>query len=185
MARTPEFKTLGKLVRRLHKAGFEPVLVGAMALVVYGSSRVTFDTDLLAARPRDLDQAKRLMTAVAGAGFVYVTKFDQDRNPVSWIDVPSVAAARLTLDAPDTCFLWNARTEMRVDILLDFPIPASEVLEDTKTVTIGSAVMLPVASLPKLALLKELAVRDRNRPEDAQDLAFIRAKLSAIDAAND
>jgi hypothetical protein len=42
-----------------------------------------------------------------------------------------------------------------------------------------------VASLPKLALLKELAVRDRKRSEDAQDLAFIRAKLSAMDVAKD
>ncbi len=184
MARTPEFKTLGKLVRRLRKAGHEPVLVGAMALVVYGSSRVTFDTDLLIARPRDLDEAKRLMVAVAGAGFVYVTKFDQDGNPVSWIDVANVAAARLTIDAPDTCFLWNKQTHMRVDILLDFPIAAREVLEDAKNVTVGSTV-LPVASLAKLALLKEIAVRDRNRAEDAQDLAFIRAKLSAIDGAKD
>jgi len=182
VARTPEFKTLCKLVRRLHEAGYEPVLVGALALVTYGSSRVTFDTDLLAARPRNLDEAKGLMGAVAGAGFVYVTKFDQDRNPVTWIDVPNVAAARLTIDAPDTCFLWNRETGMRVDILLDFPIPASEVLMDATAVRLGRDLVLPVASLPKLALLKELAIGDRSRPEDAQDLSFIRAKLSATDA---
>ncbi len=184
MPRTPELRTLGKLVRRLQKAGYEPVLVGALALVVYGSPRVTFDTDLLAARPRDLDEAKRLIDAVVGAGFVYVTKFDQDGNPISWIDVPNAAAARLTSDAPDTCFLWNKQTQMRVDILLDFPIAASEVLEDAENVAIGATV-LPVASLPKLALLKELAVRGRNRPEDAQDLAFIRTKLSAMKGAKD
>jgi len=181
MARTPELKTLAKLVRRLRKAGYEPVLVGGMALVVYGSSRVTFDTDLLTRRPTDLDEAKRLMTAAVGAGFVYLTKFDKDRNPVSWIDAPSVAAARLMIDAPDTCFLWNKQAQMRVDILLDFPIPASEALEDGKAVTIGSNQVLAVASLPTLARVKELAMRDRRRPEDALDLAFIRAKLSATD----
>jgi hypothetical protein len=177
MARTPELKTLGTTVRRLRNAGYEPVLIGAMALIAYGSSRVTFDTDLLTTRPRDLGEAKRLMAAVFGAGFVYVTKFDENGNPVSWIDVLAVAAARMRLDDPDTCFLWHRKTQMRVDILLDFPIPASEVLRDASRVTIGRNVRLPVASLSRLAILKELALRDRNRPEDAQDLAFIRSKL--------
>ena len=184
MARTPEYKTLRALVRRLHQAGYQPVLVGALALVAYGSSRVTFDTDLLAARPRNLDEAKALMAAAAAAGFVYVTKFDQDGNPVTWLDVPNVAAARLTIEAPDTCFLWNRQTRMRVDLLLGFPIPASEVLVDAKELPLGGSVVLPVASLSKLAVLKEIAIRDRNRPEDAQDLSFIRTKLSATDASD-
>ena len=180
MKRTPELKTLGKLVRRLHKAGYEPVLIGAMALIVYGSPRVTFDTDLLTARPREINQAKRLMAAVFGAGFVYVTKFDEHSHPVSWIEIPNVAAARLMMDHPDTCFLWNRGTQMRVDILLDFPIPASEVLKDANRVAVGR-VLLPVASLTALSVLKEIALRDRSRPEDAQDLAFIKARLSSSD----
>jgi hypothetical protein len=179
MARTPEFKALAKMVRRLRNAGCEPVLIGGMALIVYGSSRVTFDTDLLTTRPRDLDQAKRLMAAVFGVDFVYVTRFDANGLPVSWIDVPNVAAARLMMDGPGTCFLWNRRTQMRVDLLLDFPIPASEVLEDAKSVKIGERVLLPVASLAKLSVLKEIALRDRSRPEDAQDLAFIRSRISS------
>ncbi len=179
MARTPELKTLGKVVRRLHKAGYEPVLVGGMALIVYGSSRVTFDTDLLTARPRDIEDAKRLMAAVFGAGFVYITKFDDNRAPVSWIDVPNVAAARLMVDNPGTCFLLNRSVQMRVDILLDFPVPASDVLKDATSVAIGKNTRLPVASLTSLSVLKEIALRDRSRPEDAQDLAFIRSRMSS------
>ena len=177
MVRTTEFKTLGKLVRRLRTAGYEPVLVGGMALIVYGASRVTFDTDLLTGRPGDLAAAKRLMTAVFDAGFVYITKFDADGLPISWIDAPNVAAARVMTDGPDTCFFWNRDAEMRVDLLLDFPLEASGVLEESNSIELGANLRLAVASLAHLAALKEIAVRDRNRPEDALDLAFIRSKL--------
>lgn len=177
MARTPEFRTLGKLVRRLQKAGYEPVLVGGMALIAYGSSRATFDTDLLTARPRDLAAAKRLMAAVFDAGFVYITKFDEDAHPISWIDVSNVAAARLMMDDSGTCFFWNRNTQMRVDLLLDFPLEAFGVLQDANSVALGANLRLAVASLTHLAALKEIALRDRNRPEDAHDLAFIRSKL--------
>lgn len=147
-----------------------------MALIVYGSSRVTFDTDLLTARPRDLGAAKRLMVAVFAAGFVYVTRF-ADAVPVSWVDVANVAAARVMSDDPDTCFLWNRDAEMRVDLLLDFPLEASGLLGESNSVALGANLRLHVASLRHLAALKEIAVRDRNRPEDALDLAFIRSKL--------
>lgn len=177
MPRTPEFKTLGRLVRRLRAARYEPVLVGGMALIVYGSSRATFDTDLLTARPRDLPAAKRLITAVFDAGFVYVTKFDEHGVPVSWIDASNVAAARVMMERPDTCFFWNRGTEMRVDLLLDFPMQAASVLGDANRVALGANLQLAVASLAHLAALKEIALRDRNRPEDALDLAFIRWKL--------
>lgn len=39
MGRTPEFKILGTLVRHLRAAGYDPVLVSGMALIVYGSAR--------------------------------------------------------------------------------------------------------------------------------------------------
>ena len=177
MGRTPEFKILGKLVRRLRAAGYEPVLVGGMALIVYGSSRATFDTDLLTARPPDLAAAKRLMTAVFDAGFVYITRFDADGLPTSWIDVPNVAAARVMTNGPDTCFFWNRDAEMRVDLLLDFPLHASGILEESNSFELAANLGLAVASLAHLAALKEIAVRDRDRPEDALDLAFIRSKL--------
>ena len=60
----------------------------------------------------------------------------------------------------------------------------AEVLVDAKEVPLGGSVVLPVASRSKLALLKEIAVRARSRPEDAQDLAFIRTKLSTTDASD-
>lgn len=179
MARTPEFKALGRIVRRLQKAGYQPVLVGGMALIVYGSSRVTFDTDLLTARPRDLDAAKRLMAAVFAAGFVFITRLDEAGTPAAWIETANVAAARVMMDSTATCFLWNRRAAMRVDLLLDFPIEASEVLTDANNLTIAADVVLAVASLANLSRLKEIAVRDRSRPEDAQDLAFIRSKLAS------
>jgi hypothetical protein len=177
MGRTPEFKILGELVRHLRSAGFEPVLVGGMALIVYGSSRATFDTDLLTSRPGDLAAAKRLMTAVFAAGFVSVTEFTTDAVPIAWIDVPNVAAARMMTDRPDTCFFWNRDAEMRVDLLLDFPLDASGVLQGSNSIELGTDLRLAVASLTHLATLKEIAVRDRNRAEDALDLTFIRSKL--------
>jgi hypothetical protein len=177
MARTPELKILGKLVRHLRAAGYEPVLVGGMALIVYGSSRATFDTDLLTARPGDLAAAKRLMAAVFAAGFVYVTRIDADAVPIAWIDVPNVAAARMMTDRPDTCFFWNRDAEMRVDLLLDFPLEASGVLHDSNSIELGTDLRLAVASLVHMAALKEIAVRDGSRPEDALDLTFIRSKL--------
>jgi hypothetical protein len=66
---------------------------------------------------------------------------------------------------------------MRVDLLLDFPLQASAVLKEANSVALGPRLHLPVASLTHLAALKEIALRDRNRPEDEFDLAFIRSRL--------
>jgi len=51
------------------------------------------------------------------------------------------------------------------------------VLRESNSIELGANLRLAVASLGHLAALKEIAVRDGNRPEDGLDLAFIRSKL--------
>ena len=46
-------QTVAKVVQGLRGLGFEPVLVGGMALVVLGSRRVTRDFDFVVAQPGD------------------------------------------------------------------------------------------------------------------------------------
>lgn len=43
---------VGRVVKSLTDAGFEPILVGGMALVILGSQRVTRDFDFVIALPR-------------------------------------------------------------------------------------------------------------------------------------
>ena len=54
MAEPPDhLRIVAKITKGLRSLGFEPVLVGGMALVVLGSRRVTRDFDFVVARPAD------------------------------------------------------------------------------------------------------------------------------------
>ncbi len=167
---------LSAVIRNLHSIDIEPVLVGGVALVLLGSRRVTQDTDLVISAPETLDDAKKLTGAMHQAGFMYVTRIKKGENPASWIDNPNIAAARQQIDRPDTIFFWHPELKMKVDLMMDFPLKAADVLAAAETVRLAGK---PVkrASLEVLKKMKEIAVRERGDPRDIQDLAFINKKI--------
>jgi hypothetical protein len=96
----------------------------------------------------------------------------------STIDNPAVACARLRIDKPASLFFFNRKIDLRVDLMLDFPEPAVDLLRNAKAVKIRSE-RLDVASPEDLLRLKEIARAGRSFAGDAQDIEFLKERLGA------
>ena len=163
---------VGDIEGRLRALGLEPVLVGGMALVILGSRRVTRDFDFVITQPADSLAA--LVDILYDRGLELVSRVDADGDVVATISNRRVAVARLRIDAPDTAFFFNPATELRIDLLFDFPIAASKLAaQATRTKIRGQS--LAVASARDLLQLKEIAKRGRSQAGDAEDIAFLKA----------
>lgn len=164
-------RTVGLLAGALDAQGFEPVLVGGMALVLLGSQRVTRDFDILVStQGPPTDQLLRLMYQHR---LELVTKFTPAGEVKRTVDNVRIAVAKLKMEQPSSLFFSNPRTGLRVDLLLDFPLPAHQVAQRAAKVRLGSG-GLRVAAPEDLMQLKEIAYADRRSASDAQDLEFLR-----------
>lgn len=174
MARDSDpLKELFPLVNALEEKGLQPVLVGGMALVVLGSQRVTKDFDLLVS---SANLSQDLVEVIYRQGYQLVTKLSKAGEVERTIDHLKVAAARLKLDKPRSVFFYNWETGLRVDLLLDFPLPTGNIA--ARAAKIGKRPrILRVASPEDLLRLKEIAYADRKFATDAQDLEFLRKLL--------
>jgi len=164
-------RTVGALAVALDAQGFEPVLVGGMALVLLGSQRVTRDFDLLVStQGASTEDLVRLMYRHR---LELVTKFTPEGEVKRTVDNVRIAVAKLRTDPPQSLFFCNLKTGLRVDLLLDFPLPAHQLAQRAEKVKVGSG-GLRVASPQDLLQLKEIAYADRRSASDAQDLEFLR-----------
>src|SRR5262245_20451762 len=113
------------LAEALESKGFEPVLVGGMALVILGSQRITEDYDFLVTTrgPR----IRELVGIMYRHGLELITKLNPEGEVIRTVDNPRVAAAKVEAESPKSLFFIKPSSELRVDILLDFPMPAHEV----------------------------------------------------------
>ncbi len=166
-------ESVGRVLAALRDLGYEPVLVGGMALVVLGSRRVTRDFDFVVAAPGA--QLPRLLDVFYDRGLELASRVNAAGDVIATIDNRRVAAARLRTDAPSTAYFQNPRTGLRIDLLFDFPLPAAALAERATSVRIGS-VALRVASAADLLHLKTLARAGRSSPADAEDIAFLEAR---------
>ena len=155
----------------LEKRGFQPVLVGGIALVILGSQRVTKDFDFLISR-QDVS-ADDLTEILYAHGLELVTKFNDKGEVLRTVDNERVAAIKLKSDLPDSLFFFDWETKLKVDFLLDFPIPAQEIAARATRITIKSH-SLRVASPEDLLRLKKIAHAARSLAKDAQDIEFLR-----------
>ncbi|HUF46420.1 MAG TPA: nucleotidyl transferase AbiEii/AbiGii toxin family protein [Vicinamibacterales bacterium] len=172
--RVSHLDTVGTVVRALADLGFEPILVGGMALVLLGSRRVTRDFDFVVARPGERLQS--LVDVFYDHGFELAARLEEGQVTAT-IDNRRVAAVRLRLDAPDSAWFYNRKTDLRIDLLFDFPIPAATLAEHARGRKIRGWV-LRVASEPDLLRLKTIAAGRRSAPGDAEDIAFLEARRS-------
>ena len=163
---------VGDIEGRLRALGLEPVLVGGMALVILGSRRVTRDFDFVITQPAD--RLPALVDILYDRGLELVSRVDADGDVVATISNRRVAVARLRIDAPDTAYFFNPATELRIDLLFDFPMAASTLAAQATRTTIGGH-SLAVASVQDLLRLKAIAKAARSEPGDAEDVAFLRA----------
>jgi hypothetical protein len=166
-------ESFGRVFEALADLGLEPVLVGGMALVVLGSRRVTRDFDLVVTAPGDA--LGRLLDIFYDDGLELASRVDAAGDIVATIDNRKVAGARLRLDAPSSAYFQNPRTGLRVDLLFDFPLPASTLNRRATSVKARST-LLRLASEVDLLRLKKLAREQRSSPGDAEDIAFLEAR---------
>ncbi|MEQ1912454.1 MAG: hypothetical protein ABMA15_26770, partial [Vicinamibacterales bacterium] len=165
------FDAVADIVEALGRLGFDPVLVGGMALVTLGSRRVTQDFDFLVCTPGDrLDD---LVAVFYDHGLELVARFGRLGEVVATIDNPRVAAIRLRLDAPSSAHFHSPTTGLRVDLLFDFPLKAADLAKRARRVAIHAR-QLKVARLDDLLQLKEIAQANRFAPGDAEDIEFLR-----------
>lgn len=166
-------QTVGEIVTELDRLGLEPILIGGMALVTMGSRRITRDFDFVITTPDE--QLKEMFAIFYDRGFEMAAQVDAQGDITLTIDNANVAAIRLKMDAPDSIFLINRETGLRIDLLFDFPIPAAELSKNAHSTKVNSQT-ITVASPKDLLRLKEMAQSARNAPGDAQDIAFLKTK---------
>lgn len=159
------------LVAALEAGGFQPVLVGGMALVVLGSQRVTRDFDFLVSRPAP--SSKGLIEIMYRHKLELVTKFSPEGEVVRTVDNSRVATAKIDGEQPQSIFFFAWKTGLRIDLLLDFPLPAQSLAELATKVSFPSG-HVRIASPPDLLKLKEIACIGRKSASDSQDLEFLR-----------
>jgi len=164
-------EAIGLLTEDLEKHGFYPTLVGGMALVLMGSQRVTNDVDFLVSL-QDL-LMETVIEVFYRQGFELISKFNERREVLRTINNPRTAAIRLKMDAPESAYFYNHKTELKIDLLFDFPLPAKEVASRALKIKIKSY-FLRVACREDLLRMKEIAYADRALATDAQDLEFLR-----------
>jgi hypothetical protein len=164
---------VGIVAGALAELGLEPVLVGGMALVILGSRRVTRDFDFVIASPGERLQG--LLDVLYDRGLELAARVNDDGDVTATIDNRRVAAARLRLDAPASAYFLNRRTGLRIDLLFDFPIPAT-MLARRATATKLRSRTLRVASNADLLRLKKIARAHRASAGDAEDIAFLQAR---------
>lgn len=173
-ASNSKLDSVAALVQELDRAGFGPILIGGMALIVLGSQRVTMDFDLLVTNKDP--HAVSLVKIMYGRHFELITKFKPDGEVLRTVDNSRVAAAKLKIEKPDSLLFYNWDQDLRVDLLLDFPVPAQELSARAAKVSTPKG-PLRVAAPEDLLKLKEIAARNRKSGKDAQDLEFLKALL--------
>ena len=174
MSQTGHLEQVGEVVAALTALGLQPTMVGGMALVVLGSQRVTRDFDFVVAQPGE--RLGGLVEALYGRGFELASRLDDHGDISATIDNPRVAAARLRIDTPVNASFLDPATRLRIDLLFDFPVAAAVIAERAARRTIRS-VVLHIASDEDLLHLKRIALADRASASDAQDIAFLEARL--------
>lgn len=173
MAEPLDYLTVvGEIDGLLRDLGLEPVLVGGMALVILGSRRVTRDFDFVVAHPAT--RLAALIDVFYDRGLELGSRVDDDGAIVATISSRKVAAARLRIDAPDSAYFLNWTTELRIDLLFDFPIQASTLAARASQTKIRGQ-SLAVASTADLLTLKEIAKARRSEAGDVEDIAFLHA----------
>jgi len=170
-AETGHIKEMVALAAGLEAGGFQPVLVGGMALVVLGSRRVTRDFDFLVSRPAPY--SKSLVDIMYRHKLELVTKFSPQGEAIRTVDNPRVASLKIDGERPQSLSFFAWKTGLRVDLLLDFPLSARDLAGLATKVSFPSG-HVRIAAPPDLLKLKEIAHANRKSAADAQDLEFLR-----------
>lgn len=167
---------LGEILEGLADLGFQPILVGGMALVSLGSQRVTRDFDFIISKPSE--DVEAMLTLFYKKGLQLASRLNKNKEIISTIDNPKVAGLRLRIDAPESAYFLNPKTGLRLDLLFDFPLSASELAQRAKKIKIQSY-SFNIAAVEDLLRLKKIARDHRVSAADAADIEFLERLIKA------
>lgn len=163
-------ETTGTIINEIEELGLTPILIGGMALVVLGSQRVTQDFDFVIKQKEEV--IPQLVNVFYKHGMELVSKLSDSGQILSTIDNKKIAEIRLKVDRPDSAYFYNPKTSLRIDLLFDFPKPVEDLLKKSQTKTISSK-KFTIASKEDLIILKRIAIKNRTKPGDKEDLEFL------------
>ncbi|HPN31642.1 MAG TPA: hypothetical protein PKY81_11875 [bacterium] len=150
------------------------VLIGGTALITYGSSRATFDTDI-AIKLFDVDRIINLIFELKGK---IVIDVDKNENPIY---ENSLNKMRNFIEKNNWGFIKVFFCELEIDILYDVPVPFMTLYNQAIDLTFENSKSIKVASLKHLKIMKEKSINNRDSDEksdiDKIDLNFINKKI--------
>ena len=166
-----QLELVGGVIKKLNALGIEPVLIGGMALVILGSRRVTQDFDFVVSSFGD--KIVEVLKIFYDAGLELVTKFNDKGDVVATLNNQVIAKVRLQVDQPVSCYFYNFKNDLKIDLLFDFPIPVTELLKEAHKKKINKQSFV-IASENHLLQLKQIAKSSRQKSGDGDDIEFLQ-----------
>lgn len=162
-----------KVFEKLLKNKIEFVLIGGTALIGYGSTRVTFDTDI-AVKTIDLDKIIELLYDI---NLKLVIGVDEKQYPVI---AKNLTDALNFIKTSKWGFLKFLSNDLELDIIYEISVPFMELYTKSTEIKIEH-IKINLASLDHLKIMKKKSIKTRNDKEktkiDRIDLDFINKKL--------
>ena len=148
------YKALNRVIQCLSDCEVRFALIGGLAVSARSEPRFTRDVDLIVEAKSDTD-AERLIHALLGRGYGIHAQLEQKT-------ANRLATCRLVeQDQPDGVI---------IDLFFaNFGIE-DEVLQAASVAEIATGISLPIVQAEDLIALKLLAVSNRNRPRDSEDV---------------
>ncbi len=162
-------KVVSRALEALQERGIRPVVVGGVAMILHGSDRSTKDADFLVGRA---SQWEEVMSGLYAAGFCLITKLNEDGSPRRILREEVIAKLKAREELPDSLFFWHPEEQLRLDVLVDFPVPASGVAERAEAQVLAGVSIL-VASRADLKEMKIRALMNRDSAKDSIDFMFL------------
>jgi predicted nucleotidyltransferase len=157
------YSALSRMIECLSDCEVHFALIGGLAVSARSEPRFTRDVDLIVDTPTDED-AERLIRSLMGRGYGIHAQLEQK-----------------TINRLATCRLIERDKEDSVIVDLffaNFGIEA-EVLTAASEEEIFDGISLPIVQAEDLIALKLLAVSNRNRPRDSEDILNLLEILPA------
>jgi predicted nucleotidyltransferase len=148
-----------KIFKQLNRAGVEYIVIGGVAVIVYGYLRATGDLDLIL--KLDQENLKKMSKIMKNMGYV-------ERQPIHLEDLLDEANVRKLMREKNFkafTFLPSGENPILIDIVMEESLNFQKISEKSVVKSYGG-VSIPVVSMDDLIIMKKKAAR----PQDERDI---------------